>query len=335
MLHRDGLPENTSQKLFCGGLPAIISTEDLRSHFEKFGTLDECVVKTNPGNSGSAFGFLWVRPVAAAEKIMSMDHIIHTAAGHDVSIPAPVLARNQRTPDKGLRQTPDPRAAPGKLFVGGLSNSTTVEDYRTHFEQYGAVKDAVIMQDRITNRSRGFGFVVFEDPAAVDAVLKEQTRMGISIDGKTVEVKPALPREVMSGDSDGHKELSPSNERIEFAEGMHMIDTYMGYMPMPSSEDATPHYMPPHPGAAMSRGVPVMPTAAGQLPNRNAVPFVPGNGGYVAPNGLYVGPSSPLPYGYYRVMPHLHPPPPMMHAGAVHSNPYLRAPPTGSMGSAA
>lgn len=121
---------DTSQKLFCGGLPGMITTEDLRLHFEKFGTLDECVVKHSPGNVGNAFGFLWVRPVEAAEKIMAQDHIIHTASGHDVSIPAPVLARNQRTPDKGLRQTPDPRAAPGKLFVGGLSNSTTVEEYK-------------------------------------------------------------------------------------------------------------------------------------------------------------------------------------------------------------
>ena len=66
----------------------MISTEDhLRLHFEKFGTLDECVVKHSPGNVGNAFGFLWVRPVEAAEKIMAQDHIIHTASGNDISIP--------------------------------------------------------------------------------------------------------------------------------------------------------------------------------------------------------------------------------------------------------
>jgi len=294
---------DTSQKLFCGGLPGMITTEDLRLHFEKFGTLDECVVKHSPGNVGNAFGFLWVRPVEAAEKIMAQDHIIHTASGHDISIPAPVLARNQRTPDKGLRQTPDPRAAPGKLFVGGLSNSTTVEDYKAHFEKYGVVKDAVIMQDRVTNRSRGFGFVVYEDPDAVDVVLKEQARAGIAIDGKTVEVKPALPKEVMNGDTEGGgaTQEPASPERVEFAEGMQYIETYMGYMPMPSSDDGSSSgglYVPPPPGSAMSRGVPVIPTAAGRIPRRpqHTMPYVP-----VPANGLYYGP--PAPYAYYRPMP--------------------------------
>ena len=49
---------DTSQKLFCGGLPGMITTEDLRLHFEKFGTLDECVVKHSPGNVGNAFARL-------------------------------------------------------------------------------------------------------------------------------------------------------------------------------------------------------------------------------------------------------------------------------------
>ena len=49
-----------------------------------------------------------------------------------------------------------------KIFVGGLSN--TVEDaaFRQYFETFGAVTDAVVMLDRETNRSRGFGFITFE-----------------------------------------------------------------------------------------------------------------------------------------------------------------------------
>ena len=53
------------------------------------------------------------------------------------------------------------------------------------------------MQDRTTNRSRGFGFVVFDDSASTAAVLSQQAKGGIHIDGKKVEVKPALPKEVL------------------------------------------------------------------------------------------------------------------------------------------
>ena len=65
---------------------------------------------------------------------------------------------------------------------------------QAHFAGYGTVKDAVIMHDRVTNRSRGFGFVIFVDPASVTAVLDEQYH---EIDGRRVEVKPALPKELV------------------------------------------------------------------------------------------------------------------------------------------
>ena len=68
---------------------------------------------------------------------------------------------------------------------------------RAFFEEFGSVKDAVIMEDRTTNRSRGFGFVVFDDSASTAAVLSQQAKGGIHIDGKKVEVKPALPKEVL------------------------------------------------------------------------------------------------------------------------------------------
>ena len=54
-----------------------------------------------------------------------------------------------------------------KLFVGGLPSNVTEEEFREFFEQYGAVADAVVMFDRDTHRSRGFGFVTFEDPVCL------------------------------------------------------------------------------------------------------------------------------------------------------------------------
>jgi len=54
-----------------------------------------------------------------------------------------------------------------KLFIGGLSWGTTDESLRHKFEQFGIVEDAVVVKDRETGRSRGFGFVKFstEDEA--------------------------------------------------------------------------------------------------------------------------------------------------------------------------
>ncbi|KAJ2920986.1 hypothetical protein H1R20_g16101, partial [Candolleomyces eurysporus] len=50
-----------------------------------------------------------------------------------------------------------------RYFVGGLAHSTTAESMKTFFSQYGKVIDTSVMVDRETGRSKGFGFVTFED----------------------------------------------------------------------------------------------------------------------------------------------------------------------------
>lgn len=50
-----------------------------------------------------------------------------------------------------------------KVFVGGLPPSVTEQDFRTYFAEFGRITDAVVMIDRDTQRSRGFGFVSFDE----------------------------------------------------------------------------------------------------------------------------------------------------------------------------
>ncbi|KAM5193673.1 DAZ-associated protein 1 isoform 5-T6 [Mantella aurantiaca] len=79
----------------------------------------------------------------------------------------------------------------GKLFVGGLDWSTTQETLRTYFSQYGEVVDCVIMKDKTTNQSRGFGFVKFKDPNCVGTVLASRPH---TLDGRNIDPKPCTPR---------------------------------------------------------------------------------------------------------------------------------------------
>ena len=104
-------PQEPSTKLFLGGLPPGVTNEDLREHFETFGKVDEAVVKQPPGNGSSHFGFLWVRPAEAARRIVSQDHTLRCASGLDVTIPAPVLARNTRAGTERSAARPSPSGA--------------------------------------------------------------------------------------------------------------------------------------------------------------------------------------------------------------------------------
>ena len=80
-----------------------------------------------------------------------------------------------------------------KLFVGNLDYSVTKEDLLDAFGKLGTVVDAVVITDRETRRSRGFGFVEFssEDEAkkAVEALNQSELK------GRKINVNEAKPQE--------------------------------------------------------------------------------------------------------------------------------------------
>src|SRR5882672_700654 len=76
-----------------------------------------------------------------------------------------------------------------KLFIGGLSFSTSNERLREVFAQIGSVESATVVTDRDTGRSRGFGFVEMATAAEADAAVKKFN--GQELDGRTLKVELA------------------------------------------------------------------------------------------------------------------------------------------------
>ncbi len=79
-----------------------------------------------------------------------------------------------------------------KLFVGGLSWGTDDDSLRDAFAGFGEVTDAKVITDRETGRSRGFGFVTFEDASAADSAIEGMN--GAQLDGRTLNVNEAHDR---------------------------------------------------------------------------------------------------------------------------------------------
>ena len=79
-----------------------------------------------------------------------------------------------------------------KLFIGGLTPSTTEEVLKDYYSAWGEIVDVVVMRDPRSGRSRGFGFVTYRDPEMVDVA---QANRPHEVDGKLVEAKRAMPRE--------------------------------------------------------------------------------------------------------------------------------------------
>ena len=79
------------------------------------------------------------------------------------------------------------------IYVGNLSYDTTDDSLSAAFAQYGSVLSARVITDRMTGRSRGFGFVEMEDNGEAQAAISALN--GSSLDGRDLKVNEAKPRE--------------------------------------------------------------------------------------------------------------------------------------------
>lgn len=89
-----------------------------------------------------------------------------------------------------------------KLYVGGLSYDTTEATLKETFSAAGTVESATIIIDKMTNRSKGFGFVeMATDEEAQKAI---ETLNGKELDGRTLTVNEARPMETRAPRTGGY-----------------------------------------------------------------------------------------------------------------------------------
>uniref|UniRef100_A0A8C4DPG0 RNA-binding protein Musashi homolog 2 n=1 Tax=Dicentrarchus labrax TaxID=13489 RepID=A0A8C4DPG0_DICLA len=165
------------RKMFIGGLSWQTSPDSLRDYFSKFGEIRECMVMRDPTTKRSrGFGFITFADAASVDKVLAQPH-------HELDSK---MVCSQCHSDMVTRTK--------KIFVGGLSANTVIEDVKQYFEQFGKVEDAMLMFDKTTNRHRGFGFVTFEIEDVVEKVCEIHFH---EINNKMVECKKAQPKEIM------------------------------------------------------------------------------------------------------------------------------------------
>ncbi|XP_065019786.1 uncharacterized protein LOC135582671 isoform X2 [Musa acuminata AAA Group] len=168
-------------KIFIGGLPKDTTLETFVKHFDKYGEIvDSVIMKDRNTNKPRGFGFITYKDAAVVDQVIKDTHVFN---GKMVEI--------KRTIPKGVAPLKDFKTR--KIFVGGIPITLTEDEFKNFFSEFGRVEDHEIIRDHTTNRSRGFGFVVFEKEKDVDDLLAKKGNM-IDLAGTKVEIKKAEPK---------------------------------------------------------------------------------------------------------------------------------------------
>eukprot|EP00930_Biecheleria_cincta_P044734 TRINITY_DN30800_c0_g1_i1.p1 TRINITY_DN30800_c0_g1~~TRINITY_DN30800_c0_g1_i1.p1 ORF type:complete len:291 (-),score=55.20 TRINITY_DN30800_c0_g1_i1:20-817(-) len=221
-----GLVSTKPLKLFIGGLSQETTTATLNSYFSQFGRVSSIVMMDKATGRSRGFGFVDFVDEAAMQTALQMhQHVVDGAAvtcstyggGKGRQSPAVLppksgmaapdllgstahsLAPAQPPADPfggqaqaQAAQTPTmlpPAVIPGRLFIGGLAQTTTVQSLKAAFSRYGPCETEVMM-DKATGRSRGFGFVRFRSQEEANMALAERH----IVDDKAVEVSQCMAK---------------------------------------------------------------------------------------------------------------------------------------------
>ncbi|CAI0437761.1 unnamed protein product [Linum tenue] len=167
-------------KIFIGGLAKDTTYVTFNKHFGQYGEItDSVIMKDRHTGQPRGFGFITYADPSVVDKVMEDSHVLN---GKQVEI--------KRTIPKGSGQSKDFKTK--KIFVGGIPSSVTEDEFQEFFSQHGTVVEHQIIRDHETNRSRGFGFIIFDCEEVVDELLSKGNMIDMA--GTQVEIKKAEPK---------------------------------------------------------------------------------------------------------------------------------------------
>ncbi|XP_007524623.1 heterogeneous nuclear ribonucleoprotein A1-like [Erinaceus europaeus] len=181
------------RKLFIGGLSSETTNQSLRSHFEQWGTLTDCVVIKDP-NTKYSRGFGFVTYATGEQVDATMNARPHRVDGKLVETKRAVSREDSRHPGAHITVR--------KIFVSGIKEDIEEHHLKDYFKQYGNIEVIDIMTDPGSGKKRGFAFITFDDHDAVDKIV---IRKYHTVNGHTCKAKKYLSKQEIANASSSQR----------------------------------------------------------------------------------------------------------------------------------
>merc|ERR1712113_471747 len=164
-------------------------------YFHQFGAVSAVIMMDKATQRSRGFGFVTFSSAQEVDAVLGGSHCTkqHVVDGRNVECKACAEDRQQYETAVSSHQ---PDSDPNRLFVGGLPQSCDADILGQFGAQFGDVCTAKVHMDPATKRSKGFGYIIFTSPRAVDAaVMNGRNNM---IHDKWVDVKRATIKEAQA-----------------------------------------------------------------------------------------------------------------------------------------
>ncbi|KAG2317882.1 hypothetical protein Bca52824_021004 [Brassica carinata] len=174
-------------KIFIGGLHKDTTNTEFNKHFGKYGEItDSVIMRDRHTGLPRGFGFITFADPSVVDQVIEDTHVFN---GKQVEIKR-TIPKGAGSGGGGGNQSKDFKTK--KIFVGGIPSAVTEDELKDFFAKYGTIVEHQIIRDHETNRSRGFGFVIFDSEEVVDELLSKGNMVDMA--DTQVEIKKAEPK---------------------------------------------------------------------------------------------------------------------------------------------
>jgi len=176
---RTSAPGEERRKLYVAGVAWQTTDDGFYNLFARLGEVESALVMRDRTARSRGFGFVTYKDAETADRVRKQSL---TLDGRKLDL-MPAVPKEQMQQSQDAKQS-------AKLYVAGISFDTDDTGLLTFFSRYGNVVSATVQRDRVSNRSRGFGFVTFDDPAVAEKVAQSK----VDWNGRSLEIRHAVPR---------------------------------------------------------------------------------------------------------------------------------------------